>query len=244
MKNSMSNFFKMFLLASIGCAAFVAIGFLIAVITDSPSEMIAAAKTGTFEEIAEPIPEYESPELVSETKTIEIEEVAQLAQTSTEPEAELLQVNIDDEELTIPEETVEPDTAGPTDAIEEEPYVLIDLSDQMLYIVQSDIYLLTTPVVTGLANSSKATPTGEYQIYSKEADRYLKGPGYNCHVDYFMPFNGGIGIHDASWRSDEEFMAGDTYLTNGSHGCINVPCNIMKEVYEHCKVGTIVIVQD
>lgn len=239
-----SYFLKMFLLCTIGCAAFIAIVFLVAVITDSPSEMIAAAKTGTFEEIAEPIQELETAAPSNESQTIEVEEVAQLAQTSTEPEAELLQVNIDDEMSQTPEEAVEPDTAGPTDAIEEEPYVLIDLSDQMLYIVQGDMYPLTTPVVTGLANSSRATPTGEYRIYSKEFDRYLKGPGYNCHVDYFMPFNGGIGIHDASWRTDEEFMAGDTYLTNGSHGCINVPCNIISEVSDYCEVGTIVIVQD
>lgn len=239
-----SYFLKMFLLCTIGCAAFITIVFLVAVITDSPSEMIAAAKTGTFEEIAEPIQELETPAPSNESQTIEVEEVAQLAQTSTEPEAELLQVNIDDEMSQTPEEAVEPDTAGPTDAIEEEPYVLIDLSDQILYIVQGDMYLLTTPVVTGLANSSRATPTGEYRIYSKEFDRYLKGPGYNCHVDYFMPFNGGIGIHDASWRTDEEFMAGDTYLTNGSHGCINVPCNIISEVSDYCEVGTIVIVQD
>lgn len=243
MKKSFSNFFKMFLLCIIGCAAFVAMVFLITVIAETPSDMIAAAKTGSFEEIAEPIPEYNSLEIVSKTETIEIEKVAQPAQTSAEPEAELLQIDVEDVIL-LTEEDVEPDTAGPTDTIEEEPYVLIDLSDQMLYIMQDDMQLLTTPVITGLANSSRATPTGEYSIYSKEADRYLKGPGYNCHVDYFMPFNGGIGIHDASWRSDDEFMAGDTYMESGSHGCINVPCNIMKDVYDYCKVGTIVIVQD
>ncbi len=237
-----SYFLKMFLLTSIGCAAFVAIVFLVAVIADSPSEMLAAAKTGSFEEIAEPIPEYETIKPVSETQSIQIEEVAQLAQASTEPEAELLQSANSKDSTNL--EELEPDLAGPSDAVEEIPYVLIDLSDQMLYIMEGDDIMLTTPVVTGLADSSRATPTGEYSIWSKEADRYLKGPGYNCHVDYFMPFNGGIGIHDASWRSDEEFMAGNTYLTSGSHGCINVPCNIMKDIYDYCEVGTIVIVQD
>lgn len=236
------NFFKMLVLSLTACGAFVAITFLIAVITDSPTEMIAAAKTGTFESIAEPIPEYETLNPVAETQTIEVEEVAQPAQASTEPEAELLQTEASEDQVDL--EEPEPDLAGPSDAVEEPPYVLIDLSDQMLYIVQGDMYLLTTPVVTGLANSSRETPTGEYKIWSKESSRYLTGPGYNCWVDYFMPFNGGIGIHDASWRSDEEFMAGDTYLTNGSHGCINVPCNIMSEVYGYCEVGTIVIVQD
>ena len=33
-----------------------------------------------------------------------------------------------------------------------------------------------------------------------------------------MPFDGGIGFHDASWRDE---FGGDIYLTDGSHGCIN-----------------------
>ena len=43
---------------------------------------------------------------------------------------------------------------------------------------------------------------------------------YEEPVDYWMPFDGGIGFHDAPWR---DAFGGDIYLTNGSHGCINLP---------------------
>jgi len=42
-----------------------------------------------------------------------------------------------------------------------------------------------------------------------------------------MPFNGGIGIHDASWKNG--LFGGSTYLTNGSHCCINTPPSVAKK---------------
>jgi len=44
------------------------------------------------------------------------------------------------------------------------------------------------------------------------------------------------GFHDATWRSDEEF-GGDTYLWNGSHGCINLPYSAAEELYGLVHVG-------
>ena len=43
---------------------------------------------------------------------------------------------------------------------------------------------------------------------------------YEQPVTYWMPFNGGIGFHDADWQP---YFGGDRYLTGGSHGCINLP---------------------
>ena len=47
-----------------------------------------------------------------------------------------------------------------------------------------------------------------YTLKYKEADAVLRGDkqedgsyGYEQPVDFWMPFNGGIGLHDASWRS-------------------------------------------
>lgn len=39
---------------------------------------------------------------------------------------------------------------------------------------------------------------------------------YEEKVEYWMPFDGGIGFHDAPWRDE---FGGDIYLTSGSHGC-------------------------
>lgn len=51
---------------------------------------------------------------------------------------------------------------------------------------------------------------------------------YESHVDYWMPFNGGIGLHDATWRKT---FGGDIYVKNGSHGCINLPYEAAEELY-------------
>ena len=36
------------------------------------------------------------------------------------------------------------------------------------------------------------------------------------------------GVHDASWK---EASAGDIYMRNGSHGCINLPRDKAEEIY-------------
>ena len=68
----------------------------------------------------------------------------------------------------------------------------------------------------------------------------LKGEDYEdgVWVDRWMPFDGGIGLHDASWRSD---FGGDAYL-NGSHGCVNMRFEDADYVFDRVDVGTNVLV--
>jgi lipoprotein-anchoring transpeptidase ErfK/SrfK len=49
-----------------------------------------------------------------------------------------------------------------------------------------------------------------------------------------MPFNGGIGLHDASWQP---WFGGNRYRTNGSHGCINMPLAAAKTLYANISIG-------
>lgn len=53
-----------------------------------------------------------------------------------------------------------------------------------------------------------------------------------------MPFNGNIGMHDALWR--DKFGA-QLYKKSGSHGCINLPYNIVKQIYSYVDKGFPVI---
>ena len=53
-----------------------------------------------------------------------------------------------------------------------------------------------------------------------------------------MPFNGGIGLHDATWQSA---YGGSRYITHGSHGCINLPLDVAKFIYENYQAGDIVV---
>ena len=82
------------------------------------------------------------------------------------------------------------------------------------------------------------TPNGIYPITYKERNAKLKGEGYNTGVNYWMPFNLDIGMHDARWRTT---FGGTIYKTGGSHGCINLPPEIAKSVYETIEQGTAVI---
>ena len=58
-------------------------------------------------------------------------------------------------------------------------------------------------------------------------------------VKYWMPFNGGQGLHDAWWRSE---FGGSIYKNNGSHGCVNMPPKAAKKLFENASTGDIVIV--
>ena len=116
-------------------------------------------------------------------------------------------------------------------------FITVDKGEQTLTMYNDNEVLVQTPVTTG--KDSTPSDTGNFSIYSKERDRYLTGPGYRSFVEYWMPFNGGEGIHDASWRSS---FGGEGYHTGGSHGCINTPTEAVEKIWEKAEVGTKVLV--
>ncbi|WP_405343048.1 L,D-transpeptidase family protein [Ruminococcus sp.] len=118
-------------------------------------------------------------------------------------------------------------------------YVEVSLDDQhMWYIVDGDVYL-DSDCVTGNYGSAD-TPKGYFEVNAKASPCTLKGDDYTSYVTYWMPFiGGGWGLHDADWRSS---FGGNIYKGNGSHGCVNLPPKIAKEMYAVIEVGTPVIV--
>ncbi len=118
-------------------------------------------------------------------------------------------------------------------------YCEVDLTNQMVYVYKDGQLVVSSQCVTGNISKGYGTPTGVYSIFSRDKDRYLKGDGYKSWVNFFVPFNGGIGFHDASWRST---FGGNIYLYSGSHGCINMPYAAAKKLYENVTLGEKVIV--
>jgi hypothetical protein len=118
-------------------------------------------------------------------------------------------------------------------------FVEISLDNQYLWFYEDGKLLVETPVVTGNISAGDNTRLGCFRVASMTTDTYLVGPTWNDHVDYWVPFDGQIGLHDSSWRDE---YGGDIYLTDGSHGCINTPLEAMATIYDHLTVGTIVIV--
>ena len=117
-------------------------------------------------------------------------------------------------------------------------YIEIDMTDQKMYYYQDGELLIDTDVVTGNMKRGDATPSGVNFVYAKQKNRTLRGEDYESFVRYWLPVKGGIGIHDASWRKK---FGGDIYLKNGSHGCINTPSSVMKELYNLVEKGTPVV---
>ena len=117
-------------------------------------------------------------------------------------------------------------------------YVEVDMGNQKMYFYKDGVLKLETDVVTGNLRLKHDTPEGVNYVYDKQKNRILRGPGYASPVDFWMAVNGGIGIHDASWRSK---FGGEIYKTDGSHGCINTPIEKMTELYDMVTLGTPVI---
>lgn len=117
-------------------------------------------------------------------------------------------------------------------------YIEIDMTEQKMYYYKDGEKRLETDVVTGCTQKNRGTPEGVNFVYYKSRNTVLKGKDYESFVKYWMAVKGGIGIHDASWRKK---FGGDIYKKNGSHGCINTPEDVMKELYSEVEKGTPVV---
>lgn len=113
-------------------------------------------------------------------------------------------------------------------------YVEINLTAQHLYFYKDGKLIVESDFVSGNESRGWSTPAGAYPLTYKQRNATLKGEGYETPVSWWMPFNGGIGLHDASWRGS---FGGTIYKTNGSHGCINLPPQVAKTIYENISAG-------
>lgn len=114
-------------------------------------------------------------------------------------------------------------------------YIEVDLENQKVFLYKDGKKLLETDCVSGtLGDPERETPGGVYSIYYKNSPDVLDGPGYSEFVNYWMPFHGGYGLHDATWRSK---FGGEIYKTNGSHGCVNLPLKAAERIYKAVDIG-------
>ena len=117
-------------------------------------------------------------------------------------------------------------------------YVEINLTAQHLYYYIDGELLVESDFVSGNESRGMGTPAGAFPLTYKQRNATLRGPGYATPVTYWMPFNGGIGMHDANWRGS---FGGRIYKTNGSHGCINLPSAAARTIYDNISYGVPVL---
>lgn len=127
-------------------------------------------------------------------------------------------------------------------------YVEINLAKQHLFFVKDGKLIVSSDCVSGGLQRKTPTPTGVYDINAKGRNVVLRGPRradgsyqWESPVSYWMPFNKGIGLHDANWRGS---FGGKIYRVNGSHGCVNLPFKKAKAIFEEITTGIPVIVYD
>ena len=97
-------------------------------------------------------------------------------------------------------------------------YIEVDLTEQYMWYYQDGNVIFESDIVSGLASDpERKTPPGIFTMYYKKSPDVLRGTkkadgtySYEQPVTYWMPFNGGIGFHDADWQP---YFGGDRYLT-------------------------------
>ena len=118
-------------------------------------------------------------------------------------------------------------------------YVEINLTAQHLLLYVDGQVVVETDFVSGNTSRDWDTPTGIWGLTYKTTKATLRGDDYATPVDYWMPYAGNVGMHDATWRGE---FGGTIYKRNGSHGCVNLPWGKAKEIYGYISKGFPVIV--
>lgn len=121
--------------------------------------------------------------------------------------------------------------------------ILIDRSEQKLYAYDGDELFMEASISSGL--DLTPTPRGTFTIYRKTPSRYMQGPLPGISDQYYdlpgVPWNlyftkEGGAIHGAYWHAQ--------FGKQWSHGCVNLPLDTAKELYEWASLGTTVVVRD
>ncbi len=118
-------------------------------------------------------------------------------------------------------------------------YVEINLTAQHLYFYKDGALLLESDLISGNVQGGNDTPPGAFSVTYTQRGAVLRGRDYATPVDFWMPFNGNIGMHDATWKSD---FGGNYYTYTGSHGCINLPYSSAETIFNNLKTGDPVFV--
>lgn len=126
-----------------------------------------------------------------------------------------------------------------------EVFVDVDISDQKVRLYKDYVEIFNSYDITG--KDSTPTDLGYFNIFDMDTNTYLQSRlpdgslEYNVFVNYWMQYNAGEGMHDASWQN-AYFGNKDFYHNGGSHGCVNLPYNSAKIIYDKVEIGTRVLV--
>ncbi len=133
--------------------------------------------------------------------------------------------------------------------------IVVSTEGEWAYLYQGTQLVLNTPVTTG--GPELPTDHGVFHIYFKASPFVFHSPWppdspfyyFPTPIQFWMPFDGGEGLHDASWRSDfgpgsnlAPTDLGTGRTIQGTHGCVNLPFDAAQFIWNWAPVGTTVVV--
>ncbi len=112
------------------------------------------------------------------------------------------------------------------------------IDKQELYIHYRNGKVKTYNVSTGNKNLSKGIESrpGLFAIFLKE-EVHLSSQFNNARMNYYMPYNMGIGFHGLPGTGYYGFLGAQP----SSHGCIRMRNEDVKVLFGECKIGTLVL---
>jgi lipoprotein-anchoring transpeptidase ErfK/SrfK len=120
--------------------------------------------------------------------------------------------------------------------------IVVDRAKQMLYAYEGDTLFMEQSISTGLDDTP--TPRGTFTVYAMTPSRYMQGPIDGVSTQsYDLPgvpwnlyfTNEGAVIHGAYWHNH--------FGKQWSHGCVNLPPEKAKELYDWAELGMKVTVR-
>lgn len=122
-------------------------------------------------------------------------------------------------------------------------YSEVDIAEQMVYVFKNGEVVYSAKCVTGLPSDPKrATRLGCWYIKDKKEDYVLVGDDYKTPTKYWIRITWtGIGYHYMN-RSDWQNWSPEIYKSRGSHGCINLQMEDVKNIYNLVKMKDMVFI--
>ena len=116
--------------------------------------------------------------------------------------------------------------------------VFVSIYRQKVTLIKNGKLIAESDCVTGMENV-RNTRRGAFKVEYMQRNRTLRGTNYKGvkyaqPVEFWVRFYGNTGFHSASYRSS---FGGTIYKTNGSNGCVNLPYNFAKTLYNNAYIG-------
>lgn len=112
------------------------------------------------------------------------------------------------------------------------------IDQQMLYVHYRDGRIVKYPVSTGNPYASKSVESrpGLFAIFLKN-EVHLSSQFNNARMNYFMPYNMGIGFHGLPGTG----YYGHLGVRPSSHGCIRMKNEDVRVIFQQSDIGTLVL---